>query len=293
MSILNKEDRHTTHPVARLQAILKKEWNINTTLTPLGKGSTAFTWVADDFVIKVVSDTPEHFNIGLRVSQILETKGIPTGIPVPTKAGRLSVSLSPGNKSRLVAVLRKANGSPLSMHAVPPSILGALLGKIHHILQGTETEGAWTVTDVLGYMRRGVLASQPDEVQHMIAQAIDDVDAWYREASPALQLIRGDGPEILSVDGKEISSIIDWGGVRLGNVADDIGCWTVHGATDKITLREYTADFLQAYKTANNLTKVEEDAIPLFQRLRIASRACYIIDPAALALVQQWMQHMR
>ena len=110
----------------------------------------------------------------------------------------------------------------------------------------------------------------------------------YYGAAPPMQLLYGDGPGIFSVNGTDISAIIDWGGVRAGSVADDIGCWTAHGATDRIPLPAYTAAFLEGYRRSNDLLAVDASAVPLFQRLRIASRACYVTDPGALAGVKAW-----
>lgn len=121
----------------------------------------------------------------------------------------------------------------------------------------------------------------------MITQAISAVSAYYATAPPA-QLLYGDGPGILSMNGTGISAIIDWGGVRAGSAADDIGCWTAHGATDLIPLPAYTAAFLDGYRSSSSLPAADAVAVPLFQRLRIASRACYATSPDALARVEAW-----
>jgi Ser/Thr protein kinase RdoA (MazF antagonist) len=107
---------------------------------------------------------------------------------------------------------------------------------------------------------------------------------------PPAQLLYGDGPGIFSVNGTDISAIIDWGGVRAGSTADDIGCWTAHGATDQIPLPVYTVAFLEGYRHSNDLPAADATAVPLFQRLRIASRACYVTNPDALAGTRAWIQ---
>jgi hypothetical protein len=63
-----------------------------------------------------------------------------------------------------------------------------------------------------------------------------------------------------------------------------------HGATDRIPLAAYTAAFLDGYRRGNDLLAADAAAIPLFQRLRIASRACYVTDPDALVGVRAWLQ---
>ena len=105
-----------------------------------------------------------------------------------------------------------------------------------------------------------------------------------------MRLLYGDGPGIFSANGTDISAIIDWGGVRVGSAADGIGCWTAHGATDRIPLAAYTAAFPDGYRRGNDLLAADAAAIPLFQRLRIASRACYVTDPDALVGVRAWLQ---
>jgi Ser/Thr protein kinase RdoA (MazF antagonist) len=175
------------------------------------------------------------------------------------------------------------------MSAVAPEVLGGFLGRLHRILRGCPPAGAWTPGDVLVHMTRGTTAAQPPAVREMIGQAVRDVRGYYASALPA-QLLYGDGPELFSVNGTDVSAIIDWGGVRAGSTADDIGCWKAHGATDRIPLSAYTAAFIDGYRRSNDLRAAEAAAIPLFQRLRIASRACYVTDPGVLASIQAWMR---
>ena len=138
-------------------------------------------------------------------------------------------------------------------------------------------------------MARGITAAHPPSAREMIARAAGAVRAYY-DTVPSAQLLYGDGPGIFSANGTDISAIIDWGGVREGSIADDIGCWTAHGATDQILLPDYTAAFLRGYRTSNDLPAADAAAVPLFQRLRIASRACYVTDPGTLASVEAWMR---
>jgi Ser/Thr protein kinase RdoA (MazF antagonist) len=168
--------------------------------------------------------------------------------------------------------------------------MGEFLGRLHRILRGCPAAGAWTPGDVLGHMTRGTTAEQPAAVRQMISQAVSDVSAYYA-AEPPQQLLYGDCCGTFSVNGTDTSAIIDWGGVRAGSTADDIGCWTAHGVTDRISLPAYTAAFLDGYRRSNDLAAADAAAVSLFQRLRIASRACYVTDPDALAGVGAWMRH--
>jgi Ser/Thr protein kinase RdoA (MazF antagonist) len=272
-----------------VRAALREHWGLQGELRPMQTWGASRTWQAGGHVVKLARDEPAHFTAGLRASEAVERSGIATGAPVRTSAGELCVPLAPGRPPQVLAVLRRVDGSPLSVHAVAPAVLGELLGRLHRILRGCPAAGAWTPGDVLGHMTRGVTASQPPDIRQMITQAVNDVSACYASMPPA-QLLYGDGPGIFSVNGTDISAIIDWGGVRAGSTADDIGCWTAHGATDQIPLPVYTVAFLEGYRHSNDLPAADATAVPLFQRLRIASRACYVTNPDALAGTRAWIQ---
>lgn len=133
------------------------------------------------------------------------------------------------------------------------------------------------------------MVTQSATTRQMIISAIEAVWDWYQQSNPRRQVIRGDGPELLVYDGV-VSGMVDWGGVRFGSVVDDIGCWTLHGATQSI--RDYTREFIRGYTSVSPLTPEEELAVPLFQQLRLASRACYVTDSAALIAIEQWMSNI-
>jgi Ser/Thr protein kinase RdoA (MazF antagonist) len=271
-----------------VRAAVGEHWGLRDEFHPI-EARASRTWQAGGHVVKLARDEPAHFGAGLLASERVERAGVATGAPVRTRAGELCVPLMLGREPWVLAVLRRADGSHLSMHAVAPAVMGEFLGRLHFIVSGCPAIGAWTPGDVLGHMTRGMTAAQPPGVRLMITQAVSDVSAYYGTAPP-VQLLYGDGPGIFSANGTDISAIIDWGGVRAGSVADDIGCWTAHGATDRIPLPAYTAAFLEGYRHSNDLTAAAAAAVPLFQRLRIASRACYVTDPGALAAVEAWMR---
>jgi len=253
------------------------------------QAEASYTWHAGGHVAKLARDELSHFAAGLHASEAVERAGIAAGAPVRTRGGELCVALPLKRQSWVLAVLHRVHGTHLSMHAVPPAVLGEFLGRLHRIMSGCPVTGAWTPDDVLGHMTRGISEAQPPSVRQMVTQAVSDVNGYYA-TTPSAQLLYGDGPGIFSANGADVSAIIDWGGVRAGSPADDIGCWTAHGATDKIPLPAYTAAFLDGYRRSNDLTAAAAAAVPLFQRLRIASRACYVTDPGALDGVSAWMR---
>jgi Ser/Thr protein kinase RdoA (MazF antagonist) len=275
---------------AAVRAVLREHWGLPGELGPMEVRPASLTWQAGDHVVKLARDEPAHFTAGLRASEAVERAGIATGAPVRTRAGELCVPLPDGRQPWALAVLRRVGDGFLSPHEVAPAVMGEFLGRLHRILRGCPAAGAWTPGDVLGHMTRGITAAQPPAIRQMISPAISDVSAYYAAARSA-QLLYGDCCGTFSVNGADISAIIDWGGVRAGSPADDIGCWTAHGVTDRISLPAYTVGFLDGYCRSNDLSAADAAAVPLFQRLRIASRACYVTDPGALAGVAAWMRH--
>ncbi|WP_274648756.1 phosphotransferase enzyme family protein [Paenibacillus humicola] len=269
---------------------LKRTWGIDEELQPLSTGSTSRVWRISNGIVKLARDHDEHFRAGLRASQAVETSGMEAGAPVLTLSGSLSTITTIKDQHWMLAVLHPVEGIPTSLHDIPPRVLGELLARIHLSMRDVDATGAWTVKDVLGHMRHGIKGEQPESIRQMISSAIHAVRGWYHQAQPRRQLIRGDGPELFVRDGV-ITGMTDWGGVRFGSAADDIGCWTLHGATQNI--REYTAEFVLGYESRSVLTLDEEQAIPLFQQLRLASRACYITDPSSLAVLEKWMENIR
>jgi Ser/Thr protein kinase RdoA (MazF antagonist) len=275
---------------AAVAAAVREHWGRRDELHPIQAKAASCTWRSGGQVVKLARDEPAHFTAGLLASEVIEQAGIETGAPVRTRAGELCAPLALGGRPWVLAVLRRVDGSRLSMHTVAPPVLGELLGRLHAILRGCPVGGAWTPGDVLGHMTRGITPSHPPSVRRLVTGAMSGVRDYYA-TMPRIQLLRGDGPEIFSVNGTDVSAIIDWGGVRAGSVADDIGCWTAHGATDLISRPDYTAGFLEGYRRHCALAATDASAVPLFQRLRIASRACYVTDPDALIAVESWMRN--
>lgn len=270
---------------------LAADWGITGSLRPTATGSTSRIWNIGDerggLIAKLARGDRAHVDAGLRASRAVQAGGLRTGTPVPTPAGALSAEVAIGADRWWLAVLTRVGGVAAPMAAFEPPTLGALLATIHEALRGTDPTGAWTPANVFSHMRDGISDGQPPQVRQLITSAVDAVERWYGDVCPPMQMIRGDGPEILSRPGEPIAAMIDWGGVRRGSVADDIGCWTLHGSTGDH--HRYTDEFVRGYVSVRPLIADERAAIPLFQRLRLASRACGVADRSALAAIETWM----
>jgi Ser/Thr protein kinase RdoA (MazF antagonist) len=215
-----------------LRQILQTEWEIEQAPQPLAQGSTALTWevptVEGPVVIKLSWDDPDHFLAGLQASQVVEAGGVAAGVPIASRSGKLSAQIEDGQYAWPVAVLKRVDGTPATRLALSAAEQGALLARLHRCLSSCEATGAWTAASVVGHMRRGMLASHPLWARQVVRDAIRSVEALYATQRLRQQVIRGDGSEILLTPDGALAGVIDWGGIRFGSVADDIGCWTLY-----------------------------------------------------------------
>lgn len=83
--------------------------------------------------------------------------------------------------------------------------------------------------------------------------------------------------------------MIDWGATKWGLVADDIGCWTLHLGRLHHDYARIASEFIVAYRDTAPLTDREARAVPLFQRLRLATRPPYVQDQSVLRGIKRWI----
>jgi Ser/Thr protein kinase RdoA (MazF antagonist) len=102
--------------VRAVRAAVREHWGLRGTLRPMQAREASCTWQAGGHVVKLARDEPAHFTAGLLASEAIERAGITTGAPVRTHAGELCRPLALGPQSWVLAVLRRVDGSHLSMH---------------------------------------------------------------------------------------------------------------------------------------------------------------------------------
>jgi Ser/Thr protein kinase RdoA (MazF antagonist) len=298
---------HNAGPVTGVDAVevvgdaLAQHWGLHgRPLTECTPGSLSRAWLVAGLdhaepagVAKLARNTLEHFDVGLRVSEIINAAGITSGVPILTQRGERAVAMTVGDAPHSLAVLTFVRGTPPTDRLFfGPAELGRLLGRVHASLAGVELSGGWTTEDVIEHTEGGILPNHPGWVAAFVHPALAAVKRWMVDATPRCQLLRGDGPEIL-VDGGHFAGLIDWGATRWGSVSDDIGCWTVHYGRFYDTYRSFTETFVAAYRDEAPLTAEEEDAIPLFQAFRLASRPTYMQDESTLADMKRWVDTWR
>ena len=244
-------------------------------------------------VAKLAVNELDHFVLGLRVAEVVDEAVLPTGRPLRTRDGDLAVEVTLPQAQHSLAVLEWLPGSrPTDLGHFEARPLGELLARVHRAIGVLPSAGAWTFADVAAHLRGGVFREHPSWVGGFVERTLADLDEWLVGERPRLQLLRGDGAELL-VEGSAVTGMIDWGATRVGPVIDDIGCWTLHYGRHLQGYEAYTADFLAAYADHAPLTDAEASAVPLYQALRLASRPTYRRDENDLDKAKGWIDTWR
>jgi homoserine kinase type II len=129
---------------AELRQVLQMNWGIEPyQMTRLVGGMNSETWEVREgssrWVVKTVPDRDHlRFAAGLRAAQIVNAGGIPSGAPVATRAGALSVSGS----GLHTALLEWVDGRKLDGSGRDVVIMGRTLGAVHGLLQTADIQGA-------------------------------------------------------------------------------------------------------------------------------------------------------
>ena len=283
---------------AEVAAFVREAWGFEGTFVELPRGSMSRAWRIDrldgpPLVAKLAVNELDHFVLGLRVAEIVDEAVLPTGRPVRTAGGDLALELVLPEAPYSLAVLEWLPGSrPTELDHYEAQRLGELLAKVHRAIGDMSPAGAWTIAAVGVHLRSGVFRDHPPWVGEFVERTLADLDEWLRAEHPRLQLLRGDGAELL-VEGSAVTGMIDWGATRVGPVIDDIGCWTLHYGRHLQGYEDYTEDFIAAYADHAPLTPAEASAVPLYQALRLASRPTFRRGKGELANAKAWIDTWR
>src|SRR5260370_41567277 len=109
-------------------------------------GFTSDVWRVETgdgcFIAKYAEQSQEAFEKGLCAAGVVEKEGIPSGAPLPTKKGALSILVEGVHgKSQPLALLRYVSGDPLQLSEPDAaSLYGNLLGHTHRLLLNSFAE---------------------------------------------------------------------------------------------------------------------------------------------------------
>jgi len=284
-------------PAYEVEGLLERHWGLSAEVMELAPGSQARAWAVKSgtrrLVLRAAQDSAEHFELGLRASQLVDRDVLPAGPPVTAIDGSLMVVLPGDGLPTCLALLRFVPGYQLPLAGQSVVDLGRLLARIHRSLRGLAGPGAWTVPDGLAHSRAGLLSEHPSWVGDFLAETTGLVTWWLAgHDSSRDQMLRGDGPELLGRADGTWTGMIDWGAITFGPVMVDIGCWTAHlGRLHSHRYRETTDEFVTGYRQEAELSEEDVTAVPHFQRLLLSSRAPYQADPGVLDVFRDWIDH--
>jgi len=122
-----------------VRACLAQHWGLaDATVIAHHGGMGSATWFVAQgrlrWVAKAVAPALRApFGGGLHVAPAVDAAGIPAGPPVPTRDGRLVVSLD----GQALALLTWVPGRSLTGEGrAEQQVIGETLGRVHHVLQG-------------------------------------------------------------------------------------------------------------------------------------------------------------
>lgn len=198
------------------------------------RGTTSYVWrveaSSETYAAKLVLDRPPFVEPGLRVALAVAAAGIPTGEPVATPTGALTVPVSTADAGTCtLALLRWYEGQPLDAAAADaPRLAGDLLGRVHAALLGTEPQLV-VPGDLLRWF--GGFLAEPRRIG--ARGALADANRLVAEGLVTMGIVYGDpAPEILVGD-EAPAALIDWGTPSYGPLLHDVAAWSEAFASDE------------------------------------------------------------
>ena len=230
----------------------------------------------DTFVAKFTYDDRETVERGLRAAALVqESTGMPTGRPLRTRTGELTVMVEgPPDHEHPLALLEFVPGRPLdwrSPHA--PRIIGETLGTIHGALLSGGFDGGEDHQLDAYLERETVEIAEAELVRTAAREAIASVRAFEAAHSVTRGAIYGDGLEVLIEHRTRKTGLVDWGTVSREALLCDVAIAApplrrLHG--------EGSFDrFLEAYLVRSPVSQSELEGLVHYERLISARQARY------------------
>jgi Ser/Thr protein kinase RdoA (MazF antagonist) len=198
-------------------------------VSELGEGFGGEAWLvecnASRFVAKIAYDTQAAVEVGLRMSEIVERHGIPSGAPLRTADGALSVLVEhpPGHHHPL-ALLRFVPGRPLDLtDPRAQRLTGDILGRVHRILHqdGGVTGPGNTLFTYLTEDQPEVFSRYP-WLRPLLRRAVAEVRAFEALIPVTYGCLLGDYLQLLREETTGQLGIIDWGAAHHGPLLFDL-----------------------------------------------------------------------
>jgi len=255
-----------------VSASLARHWGLRAaTIQRHDRGMNSRTWIIGDgarrWVAKAVpADVQPSFAAGLAVASLVDTAGIPSGAPEPTRSGALSVVLGRWT----LALLRFVDGEPLvGDDEREQRLIGMTLARAHRALMGREVPGAerfhWIDPEAPHL-----------DIEPWVRPAVRDAIGAYDAILPntlTWGLLHSDpAPEAFLCDARTgRCGLIDWGTALIGPLMYDVASAVMY-----VGGRRYATALLDAYLDERVIPGPEvERALESMLQLRWAVQADY------------------
>jgi len=206
-------------------------------------------------VVKLTFDGQPFVEPGLRVAaHVQAATGVPTGAPIPTLSGQVTVPVTLHGSVATLAVLEHVAGRPVGRFDVALArSAGLLLARVHACLSA---DAPAVPAGTLDWFEQH--SSQRDAVA-----AAKEVNALVRTGALTVGVLYGDpSPELLLGDAGDLM-LIDWGTPSRGPFLYDVATWLGH--IERHGDAAAAAYFLRAYRSVSRLKDAEFDALGVRQ----------------------------
>lgn len=256
-----------------------KAWNLPEPLTiyQLSGGFTSEVWLveakSERFIAKYAYQSQEDFEGGLYAAELAEQHGIPSGAPLRTQEGALSILIEgPHGQSEPLALLHFVSGEPLPLSepdAAP--VYGHLLGRIHRIFR--DGFGEKYIANLYDFILQEdpAVAAQPGLVR-LIDQTVEIIQHYEARHAVTYGVIWGDRMEIVREKDTGRVGIIDWGTIEHGPLLFDVALAALWLFPEGSATYE---EFLHAYLVEAPTSESELAGLNYYKALLWARQAKY------------------
>jgi Ser/Thr protein kinase RdoA (MazF antagonist) len=204
---------------------------------------------------------------------MVEQEGIPSGAPLPTKKGELSLMVEGAyEKYQPLALLRHVPGDPLQFSEPDAaSLYGHLLGHTHRLLLNNFAEKDFFNLNGFLLQKDEYVTAQPG-LAPLIHQALEKTRAYEARHTVTYGVIWADRMEIVREKEAGQVGIIDWGAIEWGPLAFDVALSLLWLFPEE---GQESHEFLQAYLAVAPISAQELQGLPYYEALFWARQAKY------------------
>ena len=221
--------------------------------------------------------SPQEIQFELELLTYLDAKGVSAGIPLATKAGKLSFSIDSPEGKRTAALFSYADGhAPGNKISVEESaLLGKTIANVHQVTETFETNSVRQMLDIPYLLDASILAMKPFIDAEALGY-ITSLQSKLNDTAPTLPkeagvfgICLGDvNPTNFHINDRKEITLFDLDQCGYGYRSFEIGKFisSVHASHMKGAVADA---FLKGYQQLRQLSNEELLAIPYFEILSV------------------------